>query len=425
MALLGCIADDFTGATDLANTLVSEGMRVLQVFGVPNTDIELPRADAIIVALKSRSIPAEDAVAQSLESLKWLKTQGAQHFFFKYCSTFDSTPEGNIGQVSSALMQALGTSTTIACPAFPGAGRTVYQGHLFVYDKILSESGMENHPLNPMTDANLVRWLKRQTENAVDLIPLATVRKGMDAIRAKLEEEDSHSKIFVVDAIKNKDLRAIGTAIVRYPLVTGGSGIALGLPNAYRAAGLLPVEQSKASFHKVDGKQAILAGSCSSMTLKQVEYMKERCPSCQLLLEDVLKRSGLVAEVLEWAAPLLEKGPVLIYSSADPDSVKEAQEQGGALDVGHKFEDALARIAKGLVAAGVRQLVVAGGESAGAVVNALGVAAIRIGAQIDPGVPWVEAVGEEPLALALKSGNFGGEDFFEKSFRLLNEASHE
>ncbi len=420
MPLLGCIADDFTGATDLANTLVSEGMRVIQVFGLPQREIELPPADAIIVALKSRSIPAKDAIAQSLASVEWLKAQGAQHFFFKYCSTFDSTPEGNIGPVSSALMKALGTNTTIACPAFPDAGRTVYQGHLFVYDKLLSDSGMEKHPLNPMTDANLVRWLQQQTNTSVELIPLKTVRKGMDAIREVLETDEGSSKIFVVDAIKNKDLRAIGTAIVRYPLVTGGSGIALGLPNAYRAAGLLPLERATASLPKVEGKQAILAGSCSSMTLKQVEYMKERCPSCQLLLEDVLKRSGLVSEVLEWATPLLEKGPVLIYSSADPDSVKAAQEQGGALDIGKKFEDALARIAKGLVAQGVRRLVVAGGESSGAVVSALNVSAIRIGSQIDPGVPWVESIGEEPLALALKSGNFGTEDFFEKSLSLLS-----
>ena len=424
MPLLGCIADDFTGATDLANTLVSEGMRVIQVFGVPQEDLELPPSDAIIVALKSRSIPADEAIHLSLESLEWLKAQGAEHFFFKYCSTFDSTPEGNIGPVSSALMKALDTDTTIACPSFPDNGRTVYQGHLFVFDKLLSESGMQNHPLNPMTDANLVRWLQQQTKAAVDLVPLETVREGMDEIRAALENKEGAS-IFVMDAITNHDLRTIGTAVVRYPLITGGSGVALGLPNAYRAAGLLPQERSDAPYPKVEGKSAILAGSCSSMTLKQVDYMKDRCPSCQLLVEDVIKRSGLVREVLEWATPLLEKGPVLIYSSADPESVKAAQEQGAALDIGHKFEDALARIAKGLVDQGVRKLIVAGGESSGAVVSALNVSAIRIGPQIDPGVPWVESIGAEPLALALKSGNFGTEDFFEKSFRRLAEPTNE
>ena len=425
MPLLGCIADDFTGATDLANTLVSEGMRVIQVFGVPQEDVEVPPTDAIIVALKSRSIPADDAVALSLESLEWLKARGADHFFFKYCSTFDSTPDGNIGQVSSALMKALGTTSAIACPSFPDNGRTVYQGHLFVFNKLLSESGMENHPLNPMTDSNLVRWLQQQTEDAVDLVPLETVREGMDAIREALESSGDKPTISIVDAITNSDLRTIGPAVVRYPLITGGSGVALGLPDAYRAGGLLPLERSKPRFPKMEGKEAILAGSCSSMTLKQVDYLKERLPSCQLLVEDVLKKSGLVREVIAWAEPLLENGPVLIYSSADPESVKAAQEQGGALDIGHKFEDALARIAQGLVELGVRKLVVAGGESSGAVVSALNISAIQIGPQIDPGVPWVESIGDEPIALALKSGNFGAEDFFEKSFRLLDDTTDE
>lgn len=426
MPLLGCIADDFTGATDLANTLVSEGMRVIQVFGVPRSDIELPACDALIVALKSRSIPSAEAVAQSLESLEWLQSQGCSRFLFKYCSTFDSTPEGNIGPVSSALMRALDTTHTIACPAFPDAGRTVYQGHLFVFEKLLSESGMESHPLNPMTDANLVRWLQCQTEDEVDLVPLTVVEKGAASIwEAVCGHDESNCRISVIDTLSNQHLRDLGTALRDQPLLTGGSGVALGLPEAYRISGLLPGLRSVTEYPQVEGHSAILAGSCSSMTLKQVEYMSGQCPSCQLLVEDVLKKSGLVREVIEWAQPLLKKGPVLIYSSADPDSVKAAQSQGDAIDIGLKFEDALARIAKGLVELGVRKLVVAGGESSGAVVSALDVSAIEIGPQIDPGVPWVKSIGEEPLALALKSGNFGAEDFFEKSLRLLNDSTYE
>ena len=426
MPLLGCIADDFTGATDLANTLVSEGMRVIQVFGIPQIDSELPACDALIVALKSRSIPANEAVAQSLESLEWLQSKGCSRFLFKYCSTFDSTPEGNIGPVASALMRALDTKRTIACPAFPDAGRTVYQGHLFVFEKLLSESGMENHPLNPMTDANLVRWLQRQTEVEVGLVPLSVVEKGAAAIwQAVCGDENDSPCISVVDTLNNQHLRDLGTALRDLPLLTGGSGIALGLPEAYRISGLLPGLRSVTEYPQVEGHSAILAGSCSTMTLKQVEYMKEQCPSCQLLVEDVLKKSGLVSEVVAWAGPLLEKGPVLIYSSADSESVKAAQAQGDAIDIGLKFEDALARIAQGLVELGVRKLVVAGGESSGAVVSALNVSGIEIGPQIDPGVPWVKSIGEEPLALALKSGNFGAEDFFEKSLRLLNESAHE
>jgi 3-dehydrotetronate 4-kinase len=420
MPLLGCIADDFTGATDLANTLVSEGMRVIQVFGVPAQGLELPDSDALIVALKSRSIPAAEAVKLSLDSLAWLQEQGCERFLFKYCSTFDSTPEGNIGPVTSALMRALGTKNTIACPAFPDNGRAVYQGHLFVYGKLLSESGMENHPLNPMTDSNLVRWLQRQTQDRVDLLPLNVVEQGAVALWEAMNGDDSEEteSISVVDTINNIHLRDLGTALRDLPLLTGGSGVALGLPDAYRDSGLLPGLRGGTSFPDVQGKEAILAGSCSAMTLKQIEYMKERCPSCQLLAEDLLSDSSLVEDVLRWAEPLLDNGPVLIYSSAQSEVIKAAQKE--TPDIGARFEKALAAVAQGLVSRGVRRLVVAGGESSGAVVTALEVTGIKIGPQIDPGVPWVETLGEHPLALALKSGNFGRENFFEKALNLLD-----
>jgi 3-dehydrotetronate 4-kinase len=371
MPLLACIADDFTGATDLANTLVSEGMRVIQVFGVPSQAVELPDCDALIVALKSRSIPAEEAVALSLSALAWLKGQGCERFLFKYCSTFDSTPQGNIGPVISALMRALDTKRTIACPAFPNNGRTVYQGHLFVYDKLLSESGMEKHPLNPMTDANLVRWLQLQTDDAVALLPLKVVEQGAVAIWEAIHGDDpaEEERIFILDALSDIHLRDLGTALRDLPLLTGGSGVALGLPDAYRISGLLPGLQADTAFPDVSGSQAILAGSCSGMTLKQIEYMKERCPSCQLLAADLLADSDLVEDVLRWAEPLLEDGPVLIYSSADSEAIKAAQKE--TPEIGERFEQALASIAVGLVARGVRRLVVAGGETSGAVVTAL------------------------------------------------------
>lgn len=419
MPLLGCIADDFTGATDLANTLVSGGMRVIQVFGVPSQDFERPDCDALIVALKSRSIASDEAVKGSLQSLTWLQAQGCRRFLFKYCSTFDSTPAGNIGPVTSALMRALETDRTIACPAFPDNGRTVYQGHLFVYDKLLSESGMENHPLNPMTDANLVRWLRQQTEDLVELLPLAVIKEGAAAIWEAVVGRDpgDRPRIYVADTLANKHLRKLGTALRDLPLLTGGSGVALGLPEAYRVSGLLPGLRSESYFPEIAGKSAILAGSCSARTLQQIAYMKERCPSCQLLADDLLKDEGLVNEVLDWAEPLLPEGPVLIYSSADPDSIKAAQ--AADPDIGESFEQALARIAQGLVERGVTRLVVAGGETSGAVVSALQIPAIKIGSQIDPGVPWVETLGEKRLALALKSGNFGAGDFFEKAFQKV------
>ena len=421
MPLLGCIADDFTGATDLANTLVSEGMRVVKVFGIPSEIADLPDADAIIVALKSRSIPSQDAIDLALKCLGWLQEQGCKRFLFKYCSTFDSTPEGNIGPVTSALMRALDTDRTIACPAFPDNGRTVFQGHLFVYDTLLSESGMRKHPLNPMTDSNLVRWLQQQTDDQVELLPFLELEKGSAAIWEAIVERptDGVRRIIVVDTLNNAHLRNLGTALRDLPLLTGGSGIGLGLPEAYRISGLLPGLRSSVDFPEIEGMEAIIAGSCSSMTLRQIAYMQDRCPSCQLLLKDVLANPHLVADVLNWAEPLLNNGPVLIYSSSDPESVKAAQREGGALDIGIKFEQALAAIARGLVDKGVRKLVVAGGETSGAVVSALGVEAIRIGPQIDPGVPWVESLGDRPLALALKSGNFGEESFFEKAFSVL------
>lgn len=423
MPLLGCIADDFTGATDLANTLVSEGMRVVQVFGVPTEPLDLPDADAFIVALKSRSIAKDEAVAMTIISLDWLKGRGCKRFLFKYCSTFDSTPDGNIGPVISALMDALDTDRTIACPAFPDNGRTVYQGHLFVYDKLLSESGMENHPLNPMTDSDLVSWLQQQTDYLVELLPLQDLEKGPALIWESIvgRPTDGFKRISIVDTLNNRQLRDLGTGLCDLPLLTGGSGIALGLPEAYRISGLLPGLRNSTEFPRVEGKAAILAGSCSAMTLRQIAYMKERCPSCQILLKDVLTNPNLVEDVLAWADPLLGNGPVLIYSSADTESVKAAQGKGGALDVGLKFEQALSKIAKGLVVKGVSRLVVAGGETSGAVVSALDVEAIRIGPQIAPGVPWVESLGGEPLALALKSGNFGDETFFEKAFAVLNQ----
>ena len=358
----------------------------------------------------------------SLLSLDWLKSRGCERFLFKYCSTFDSTPQGNIGPVITALMDALETDRTIACPAFPDNGRTVYQGHLFVHDKLLSESGMENHPLNPMTDANLVRWLRLQTEDEVDLLPLKVVERGSAIIWEGIVGRPlgKGRRISIVDALTNNHLRDIGTALRDLPLLTGGSGLALGLPDAYRISGLLPGLRSTTEFPDIQGQEAILAGSCSAMTLRQIDFMKERCPSCQLFLKDVLNEPGLVADVLAWAEPLLAKGPVLVYSSSDSESVREAQRVSGALDVGLKFEEALASIAKGLVALGVRRLVVAGGETSGAVVSALGVDAIRIGPQIALGVPWVESLGTESLALALKSGNFGEENFFESAFGVLN-----
>lgn len=412
---LGCIADDFTGATDLANNLVRAGMRTVQAIGVPAGALETP-ADAVVVALKTRTLPAADAVAQSLAALEWLRAQGAEQIYFKYCSTFDSTPAGNIGPVADALMTALGSDFTIATPAFPDNKRTVFKGYLFAGDVLLNESGMQQHPLTPMTDANLVRVLSAQTRRKVGLIDYTVVARGAEAIRGRIDALRRESvEIAIVDAISNDDLLALGPALKGMPLVTAGSGVAIGLPGNW---GLAP--GAAAGLPREPGAQAVVAGSCSIATQGQVAaFIAAGGPALALDPLRIAAGDDVAADALAWAAPRLPDGPVLIYSTARPDAVQAAQASLGAARAGALVEDTIARIAAGLARLGVRQLIVAGGETSGAVVQALGLTQLAIGEQIDPGVPWcagqAQAVGAR-LSIALKSGNFGGVDFFTRAF---------
>lgn len=417
--LLGCIADDFTGATDLANTLTRQGMHTVQTIGVPEGTA--PDADAIVVALKSRTIPVADAVAQSLSACRWLKAAGARQIYFKYCSTFDSTDQGNIGPVADALLDELESDFTIACPAFPENGRTIYLGHLFVGDVLLSESGMKDHPLTPMRDANLVRVLGRQTQHKVGFVRHGSVRKGSGAILNDFEVLRRQGvRHAIIDAIDDADLQSLGEACAGLPLVTGGSGAALGLPENFRRVGLLGKRPAEPELTAAGGSSAVLSGSCSQATLRQVDVMKASHPS--RFLDPVAFAANSEAEVeqaLAWARPLLEKGPVLIYASAPPQQVAEIQSRLGREISGALIEDAMARIARSLVNSGARRLVVAGGETSGAVVKALGITALEIGPQIEPGVPATLSIGSPRIALALKSGNFGKDDFFGKALGYL------
>ena len=418
--LLGAIADDLTGATDLCNTLVAGGMRTVQVIDVPRAETAVPDADAVVVALKSRTVAPAKAVRESRAALAWLREGGARQIFFKYCSTFDSTPRGNIGPVADALLDELGADLTIACPAFPTNGRTVYKGHLFVGDVLLENSGMRNHPLTPMRDSDLVAVLGAQTPRPVGLVGHEAVRKGARAIRRTLDGlREAGTRHAVVDAIADKDLMAIGAACADLPLVTGGSGVAMGLPANFRESGLLGEAGEAATLPAAGGHAAVIAGSCSPATLGQIEHMATTCPSFFVDAEALVARQRVAAEALAWARPRLADGPVLIYASAAPARVRRIQKKLGADKAGAMIERCLARIATGLVDAGVGQLVVAGGETAGAVVGALGVQALRIGDEIDPGVPWTMSVGEPRLHLALKSGNFGAPDFFTRAFTVL------
>ena len=419
--LLGAIADDFTGATDLASMLVRGGLRTVQRIGVPAPGETVPDADAVVVALKSRTAPAAEAVAESLAALHWLRAAGARQFFFKYCSTFDSTPEGNIGPVADALIAALGCGFALACPAFPANARSVFQGHLFVGAVLLNESGMEHHPLTPMTDANLVRVLGRQTDGTVGLVPYATVEQGAQAIRRAMTVlKEQGRRYAIVDAVDDRHLMAIGEAAAAHALITGGSGVAMGLGENFRRAGLLPERDDPGALPQVVGAAAVLAGSCSRATLGQIAIARENVPVCELDPLATPDAAALAAQALAWAADKLGAEPVVIAASAPPDKVAALQAKLGRDAAGALIEEALAAIAEGLVARGVRRLVVAGGETSGAVVRRLGVRSLRIGAEIDPGVPWTYAEGgAAPLLLALKSGNFGARDFFLKAFEVL------
>ena len=415
---LGCIADDFTGATDLANNLVRAGMRVVQTIGVPGSPLETD-ADAVVVALKSRTVPAAEAIGQSLHALRWLQHNGASQIYFKYCSTFDSTPRGNIGPVTEALMQALHTGFTIATPAFPDNKRTVFKGHLFVGDVLLNESGMQNHPLTPMTDANLVRVLQAQCRGKVGLIDHVAVAQGPQAVSERIAALQSQGvSIAIVDAVSNDDLLRLGAALKAMPLVTAGSGVAIALPANF---GIVPSSAASA-LPPAAGLRAVVSGSCSLATNQQVaEFIRAGGAALAIDPMQVASATDTVASALAWARPLVARGPVLIYSTAEPDAVKAVQAQLGVEQAGAMMESMLAGIAQGLVVLGVRQLLVAGGETSGACVQALGITQMRIGPQIDPGVPWCHAVlpSGDGLHLALKSGNFGSPDFFSKAFGLL------
>lgn len=417
--LLACIADDFTGATDLANNLVRGGMRVLQTIGVPDGPLA-EEVDAVVVALKTRTVPAAEAVAQSLAALRWLQAQGAGRFYFKYCSTFDSTPAGNIGPVAEALMDALGTDFTIACPAFPENGRTVFKGYLFVGDELLHESGMRNHPLTPMTDSNLVRVLQAQSRRRVGLIDHRTVAQGAAAIRARIAAlRDEGVAMAIVDATSNADLLAMGPALADLPLLTAGSGVAIGLPQNFG----IVASAVAAQLPPPAGARAIVSGSCSTATNAQVADFIARGGAAFAI--DPLRLADdedLVAAALAWADGRLAAGPLLVHATAQSEAVKAVQARIGVTRAGQLVEDALAAIARGLVQRGVGQLVVAGGETSGACVQALGITSLRIGPQIAPGVPWCHARTPQggALHLALKSGNFGSTAFFSESFDVLD-----
>jgi uncharacterized protein YgbK (DUF1537 family) len=420
---LGCIADDYTGASDLANTLTRAGLRTVQTIGVPADTLALPEVDAVVVSLKSRSIEAGLAVSRSRAADKWLRGRGADHVLFKICSTFDSTDAGNIGPVMDALRADSGETIVLVTPAFPETGRTVYQGNLFVGPVPLNESPLKDHPLNPMHDSNLVRVLARQSKTKIGLVDLATVVRGPEAVRARLDDLSGKGMgAAIIDAVFDRDLETIGEVALNRRLSVGASGIGLGLARALAVAG----RGHKGGAGKmveapIGGPAACLAGSCSQATLQQIANAEEAMAVLHLDPDRIITGQDEARRALSWAMERLKDGPVLIASSSTPEEVAALQFRHGRDATGHAIEQAMADIADGLVQSGVRRLVVAGGETSGAVVDRLGIPGFLVGAEIAAGVPVLRAVGakEGEMLLALKSGNFGGPRFFSDALDLM------
>ena len=400
---LGIIADDFTGASDIALALAEAGMSVAQFIGVPNAAAD-SSLGAGVVALKSRTAPVQDAINASLAACDWLCEQGAEQIILKVCSTFDSTAQGNIGPVLDALATRLNAGPVIVCPAFPENGRSVYQGHLFVGDRLLNESGMQDHPLTPMTDADLRRVLASQSSRQIGHIPALTVVQGADAITDALTSE-AH---MITDAITDADLIAIGRAAKGLPLLCGGSGIAIGLPENFGVTATVP------GWDAVTGPGAVFSGSCSIATRQQAETYATQAPTFQIAADRAVAGDYDIKEITNWV--VAQDAAPLIYSSADPAVVKAAQDKHGQGVAAQAIEALFAQLAPAIVAAGVRRLVVAGGETSGAVVTGLGADALTIGPRAAAGVPLVRW---GQIALALKSGNFGGPGFFAEALAMM------
>jgi 3-dehydrotetronate 4-kinase len=423
--VLGCIADDYTGASDLANTLTKNGLRTVQTVGIPDGALALPDVDAVVVSLKIRSIAANEAVAAARAAHAWLRARGASHVLYKICSTFDSTDEGNIGPITDALRDDAGAGVVLVTPAFPETARTVYLGHLFVGSVPLHESPLKNHPLNPMRDSNLVRVLSQQSKGKIGLVDLSTIARGPDAVRARLADLASTGHTAAIaDAVFERDLEILGEVAAQEKISTGASGMGLGLAHVLVKAG--KVKSSAAAdfaevLRPVGGLTAVVAGSCSAATLEQIAIAERVMPVRRLDPEKLMDGRAEVESALAWAADRIAQGPVLIASSADPQAVGRLQAKFGRDASGHAIERATATIVAALVERGVKRLVVAGGETSGAAVDKLAIPAFLVGPEIAPGVPVLRTVGNThgDMLFALKSGNFGGGNFFEKALGMM------
>lgn len=422
--LLGCIADDFTGASDVASFLVESGMSTVVMSGVPENEfVDLNGVDAVVIALKSRTEPVHKAVGDSLAAASYLSELGCTQYYFKYCSTFDSTPKGNIGPVLDALMEFFKCQHSVVCPALPVNGRTVYNGHLFVNGKLLNQSGMEFHPLTPMTDSNVVNLLKAQSKGEVSLVPLDIISQGPIAILNELDKLSACSTYTVTDAINMNEVYSISRACRDFKLISGGSGLAIGLAQNFKDKGHDLNGVSNKDFFKVNGGTAILSGSCSRQTRLQVKKFKNDFDSIQLDPIQIEHGAQTLDSVTDLFFEKSKNGsvPVLIYATAEPEVVNRYKSILGDEHASKLLESFMSELVANLAFLGIKKFISAGGETSGAIVQALNVNAFRIGLPIDPGVPKVQSNCKNGYLLALKSGNFGSDDFFIKAFKVLNE----
>jgi uncharacterized protein YgbK (DUF1537 family) len=410
MIRLGVIADDFTGATDIASFLVENGVETVQFNGVPT--VPAPECQAIVISLKTRACPPETAVSTSLSALDWLKNQGCTQIYFKYCSTFDSTARGNIGPVTDALMDALETPFTVFSPALPVNGRTVYQGYLFVQGQLLSESGMRHHPVNPMTDSYLPRLVEAQSRGRCAVIPVSVIERGAGALREALtRSREQGYRYAVLDTLDDRHLAIQGEALCDWPLITGGSGLAAGLAR-HRAT--TSTGDARQLGYPLAGPGAVLSGSCSSMTQRQVEHYQKRAPTIHLDIARCIDEGDRMAyahELVAWFMDQHSQLAPLIAATTAPEALADIQRQFGAEQASLAVEALFAILSAMLADRGVTRFIVAGGETSGVVTQSLGITGFHIGPPISPGVPWVNAL-DKPVSLALKSGNFGDEAFF-------------
>jgi 3-dehydrotetronate 4-kinase len=417
---LGVIADDFTGATDIAGFLVEHGISAIQVNGIPGGSIDAG-AEAYVVSLKSRSCPAEEAVDLSLKALEWLRGMGCIRFYFKYCSTFDSTDKGNIGPVTDALLTALGQEMTVVCPALPVNGRTIYMGYLFVHDLLLNESGMKDHPVTPMTDAKLARIIESQGAGKAGEVHTPVIEEGAEAVRRKLVElKDQGVRYAVLDALNDKHLETLGEAVREMPLITGGSGLAAALA---RSTGRTPgdIREARKKGRPRRGKTVILSGSCSTATNLQVARYRLQAASRSIDISRCLDDPRYIDELFDWTMEHADDPYApLLYATSPPEVLAANKEKYGSRNPGAAIEELFAKLAQRLLKAGIGNFIVAGGETSGKVVQNLDLEAFHIGPQIAPGVPWVKAAGSD-VYLALKSGNFGDEDFFRTAQEYYDE----